>query len=141
MCSKQSAHTCTSVSKYSCSFYFHSNLLLHCPFPKSVRRMPWVKLTVSQAAVGVAATVVFTIIAAVELFTSKQNLICITETRLCWALNIIQDTEDRNRIGHLEQPEWERRSSFLVLICFKGCSDFANCSKTAPICYFPQTVF
>lgn len=44
-------------------------------------------------------------LAVVELFTSKQNLICITETLPCWALNIIQDTEDGNRIGHLEKPE------------------------------------
>ena len=103
----------------------------------------------SQAAVGIAVTVAFISstevenahLAVVELFTSKQNLICITETRLCWALNIIQDTEDGYRFGHLEKPERERRSSFFVLICLKGCSDFANCSESASICYFLQTVF
>lgn len=98
------------------SFCFHSNLLTHLPLPKSAQ-VPE-KNAVGEAdsesgSEGVAETVAFistTVVedshlAAVELFTSKQNLICITETRLCWALNIIQGTEDGNRIGHSEKPE------------------------------------
>lgn len=44
-------------------------------------------------------------LAVAELFPSKQILICITETLLCWALNTIQDTDYGSRIGRLEKPE------------------------------------
>lgn len=107
---------CTAVVHGCC---FHINLLTHLSPPKAAavpRENAMGEADSKSSCSGCccsSAVVAFIIIAMVEdvhlavaeLFPSKQNLICITETLLCWALNIIQDTDDGSRIGHSEKPE------------------------------------
>lgn len=123
---------------------FHINLLTHLPPPKAAAvpgENGMGEASSESSCSGcccrsvVAAFIIIAMVedvhlAVAELFPSKQNLICITETLLCWALNIIQDTDDGSRIGHSEKPEWGRRSSFaskgaLILLIAQRALRFA----------------